>query len=132
MDAKEVYMLQRGHEESNRLNEQSKLLRGLFDNLLIHPSIPRDELREIADVGTGTGVWIDEVQQELQPTFDGQNVQFIGFDISDAQFPRKKRAGQGQDFFVHDAVQAFPAQYHHKFDLVHIRFLSYAIKANQL
>ena len=32
-----MYMLQRDYEESNRLNEQSKFLRALFNNFLIHP-----------------------------------------------------------------------------------------------
>lgn len=130
MGEKEVYMLQRDQEESNRLNEQSKFLRALFNNSLLHSSIPRDGLYNIADVGTGTGVWMDEAQQELDPMLSGTTVQFFGFDISDTQFPRKKRTGQ--QFLVHDAVQPFPTQYRDRFDLIHVRFLSYGIKANQL
>ena len=63
-------MLQRD-EESKRLNALSKFLRALFYGHLIHPSIPRHELRAVADVGTGTGVWVDDVQQELDAALGG-------------------------------------------------------------
>ncbi|MCJ1377687.1 hypothetical protein MMC17_000783 [Xylographa soralifera] len=123
-------MLQRNPEEVERLNAQSYFLRAFFNGQLIHPSIPRDGLQAIADVGTGTGVWMEEVQQEFAATNIGRNVQFTGFDISGALFPRQKRPGQ--TFVIHDAVEPFPDKYHEKFDLVHLRFLSYGIKVDQL
>jgi SAM-dependent methyltransferase len=130
MDKKGSYMLQRDEEESRRLNAQSKFLQALFHGHLIHPSIPRHELRAVADVGTGTGVWLEEVQQELDATSGGQTVQLTGFDVSGDQFPRQKRPGV--EFLVHDAVQPFPIEYHNRFDLVHLRFLSYGIQADRL
>ncbi len=38
----------------------------------------------------------------------------------------------GIKFVVHDAVKSFPARYHGKFDLVNVRLLSYAVKAQDL
>ena len=126
----EAYMLQRDQDESDRLNKQSKFLRALFNNFVIHPSVPRHNLHAVADVGTGTGIWLEEARQELGHGANGESVQYVGFDISGDQFPDSKTSGL--EFVVHDAVTPFPAQYHEKFDLVHLRFLSYAIKANQL
>ena len=145
---KEAYMLQRNPTESTRLNAQHTFFLALAHNQLIHPSIPRQNLRAIADVGTGTGIWLRETAQELvddtQPFHDrsasgGSAVhdhEFVGFDISPSQFPHPDdKAVQGNaqvDLVVHDITDPFPPQYHGKFDLVHARFLTYAIKAADL
>lgn len=126
----EVYMLARNLEESGRLNQQSKFLRALFKDSSFHPSIPRGSLHAIADVGTGTGIWLEEVRRELEDTQDRKAVQYIGFDISPDQFPSHKHPAL--EYVVHDAVTSFPEQYHERFDLVHLRFLSYGIRENQL
>ena len=146
---KEAYMLQRNPTESTRLNSQHKFFLALAHNHLIHPSIPRQTLRAIADVGTGTGVWLRETALELvndtnrthdQSASGGGAVhdyhEFVGFDVSPSQFPHPdKTAVPGNarvDFVVHDITDPFPSQYHAKFDLVHVRFLTYAIKAADL
>ena len=142
---KEAYMLQRNPTESTRLNIQHKFFLALAHNHLIHPSIPHQPLHAIADVGTGTGVWLRETAQELvnesHPTHDSSasavdGYEFVGFDISPSQFPRlddEGVPGNGQvDLVVHDITDPFPLQYHGKFDLVHVRFLTYAIKAADL
>ena len=124
----EAYMLQRNPEESRRLDTQHVFLRALAHGELIHPSVPRQRLRAVADVATGTGVWLQDTFRELTcGQNDPKGVEFVGFDISPSQFPDEKVPGI--DFFVHDVTEAFPPQYHAKFDLVHVRLLSYAIKA---
>ena len=140
----EAYMLQRNPTESTRLNAQHAFFLALAHNQFIHPSIPRQNLRAIADVGTGTGVWLRETAQELVDgahcTHDSSasgvvvdDYEFVGFDVSPSQFPLPEdKAVQGNahvDFVVHDITEPFPPQYHGKFDLVHVRFLTYAIKA---
>ena len=148
---KEAYMLQRNSTESTRLNTQHAFFLALAHAQLIHPSIPRQNLRAIADVGTGTGVWLRETAQELvndtKRTHDSSagggvgggavhDHEFVGFDISPSQFPHPEdEAASGNahvDFVVHDITEPFPPQYHGKFDLVHVRLLSYAIKAADL
>lgn len=127
----EAYMLQRNPEESRRLDTQHEFLRALAHGELIHPSVPHERLRAVADVATGTGVWLRETLREL--TFgqsDPRGVDFVGFDISPSQFPDEKVPGI--EFFVHDVTESFPHQYHARFDLVHVRCLSYAIKAQDL
>lgn len=130
MGESKVYMLKRDHNESIRLEEQSSFLHALFHHRLLHSSIPRDPLHAVADVGTGTGVWMRELQQELDSTPGSKSVQFVGFDSSDDQFPLQKPSNH--KYVVHDAVRPFPPEFHHRFDLVHLRFLSYGIKAHQL
>ena len=127
----EAYMLQRDPKESMRLNGQHEFMRALSSNNLIHPSIPRKSLQAIADVGTGTGVWLQDTAHDLltsgQPS---RNIEFVGFDISPQQFPQN--ANKGMDFVIHSIIEPFPQQYHERFDLVHVRLLSYAIKARDL
>ena len=125
MATNEVYMLHRNQEESKRLDAQHHFSRALAHGNLIHPSIPQSNLLTVADVATGTGVWLREAAQELAaPT------KFTGFDISGQQFP--KDGIKGVDFVLHDVVQPFARQYHGYFDLVHVRLLSYALKAQDL
>ena len=129
----EAYMLQRDPEESRRLDAQHGFLRALAHGELIHPSVPHEKLRAVADVGTGTGVWLQETLQELTSSrqHDPKGVvDFVGFDISPSQFPAEKVAGI--DFVVHDVTEPFPPRYHARFDLVHVRLLSYAMKAQDL
>ena len=127
----EAYMLQRNPEESRRLDTQHEFLRALAHGEPIHPSVPRQRLRAVADVATGTGVWLQETLRELTTgQSDPRGVDFVGFDISPSQFPEGKMPGI--DFVVHDVREAFPHRYHARFDLVHVRLLSYAIKAQDL
>ncbi|KAJ9618911.1 hypothetical protein H2203_008727 [Taxawa tesnikishii (nom. ined.)] len=133
----ETYCLPRGGEEIERLNRQHLFIRALFNGNLIHPHIPLSQIRSVADVGTGTGAWLlDTRSQLLQNQLQQHNkkvqspLQFVGFDISDAQFPldvgRRRDECEGRsdlDFVVHDLLQPFPAEYHGQFDLVHLRLL---------
>ena len=128
MATDEAYMLNRNHEESRRLDAQHQFARAVAHGHLIQPSIPRSHLRVVADVGTGTGIWLREAAQELVTPND--LIEFTGFDISAEQFP--KHAIQGVGFVVHDVVEPFPQQYHGSFDLVHVRLLSYALKAQDV
>ena len=128
MAADESYMLSRNTEESKRLDTQHIFMRQLANGCLIQPSIPLTEVRAVADVATGTGIWLREAAQELSIYKD--KVKFVGFDISPQQFPEN---GIDQvDLIVHDITKPFPEERHEKFDLVHVRFLSYALKAQDL
>ena len=120
-------MLPRDSSETERLRVQHQFLLALVNGHLIHPSIPRKALRTVADVGTGTGIWL----QELAKDFDGKhNPEFVGFDISQQLFPPDKPSNQ--DFIVHDMTRPFPNKYLEHFDLVNLRLLSYALKAQDL
>ena len=121
-------MPSRNHEESQRLDAQHLFLRALAHGHLIQPSIPQSGLCNIADIGCGTGIWLREAAHELGAS--EKSINFTGFDISAQQFPTKTI--QGVELVVHDVVAPFPPQYHGKFDMVNVRLLSYALKAQDL
>lgn len=130
-DSNEPYMSQRDREESQRLNTQHEFLRALCSDHLIHPSIQCESLKAIADIGTGTGVWLQDVAHDLLASGEAfKDIEFVGFDVSAQQFPHNEKPGM--EFVVQSIAEPFPQQYHEKFDLVHIPLLSYAIKTEDL
>lgn len=128
---KEAYMLRRDHGESRRLNVQHDFMRALCNDQLLHPSIPGENLQAVADVGAGTAVWLQDVAHNLLASSKAtRDTEFVGFDISDQQFPVDRMPGM--KLLVHNMTESFPLQYHGKFDIVHVRLLSYAIPAIDL
>ncbi|KAL1867174.1 hypothetical protein Plec18167_008715 [Paecilomyces lecythidis] len=131
-DEEELYMLyNRNQSESARLNNQHKLIQLLSGSHLILPQVNLGKIESIADVATGTGVWIFEVHDQLTavPTNTGSERIFHAFDISDVQYPKQQDKVQ---LTVHDITKPFPLEYHGRFDLVHVRLLLFAIRASEL
>ena len=120
-------MLQRNNVESRRLDFQHNFIRALGHGHILHPSIPDTGLRAVADVGTGTGIWLRDLAQLRSKTDD---TKFVGFDISPQQFPAE--SVRGMTFIVHDTTMPYPQEYHEMFDLVHVRLLSYALKISDI
>lgn len=124
-------MLPRDSTESERLDSQHEYMRDLGHGHLIHPAIKTANIRAIADIGTGTGIWLRETAQQLAESRPNNGpIEFVGFDISPQQFP--KQNPPNVDLVVHDIVSPFPHEYQEKFDLVHVRLLTYALKADDL
>ncbi|KAI9372871.1 hypothetical protein BJX61DRAFT_533632 [Aspergillus egyptiacus] len=117
----EMYPLGRDEAESHRLNEQHRLLLDIADGP-IDKSIPLNRLGAVADVGTGTGIWLWDAQTVLDKIDSTCERHFHGFDISAAQFP-PTRPGERIKFSVHDLFKPFPAEHLNRYDLVHIRLL---------
>ena len=127
------YMLKRDKNESKRLDFQHEFTKAMGHGKLLHPSIALHNVRAIADVGTGTGVWLDDVAEFLQdPTQNGEAPELVGFDISAEQFPSAKDRPPNVDLVVHDMTSRFPEKYHGRFDIVNIRYLEYALKESDL
>ncbi|OQE04198.1 hypothetical protein PENSOL_c001G01363 [Penicillium solitum] len=124
--SRSVYMLDRDAAETQRLNNQHRFLVDLSN--LIHPSIPKDQLTAVADLGTGTGIWLEDVA-DLLPN---KSVYLHGFDISSTQYPplhEIQRPGQNPiPLSVHNALAPFPAEHRGRYDLVHIRLLTAGLK----
>lgn len=76
------------------------------------------ENAHIADVATGTGVWMLELQSSSDSTY-----RFDGFDISSAQFPPADGLPTNVTFNVADCKQGFPPQFHNRYHVVHIRLV---------
>ena len=127
-------MLPRTEQESKRLDAQHEYMRQMTYGHLIHPSIPAHQLNRVADVATGTGVWLLQLAEDptLLKAVEGKRPEFVGFDISSEQFPPVETLPSNVALKVHDMSTPFPSEHHEKFDLVNVRLVSYAIKAVDL
>ncbi|OAX85125.1 hypothetical protein ACJ72_00497 [Emergomyces africanus] len=124
----EIYTFQEGEAESRRLaNQHPVFVR--WAGGLIEPAIPKNEIKRVADVATGTGDWLIDTAIELEnPT----NV-YQGFDISASKFPSDVPNGVGSfEFLQHNALERFPAQFHSQFDLINVRLVIQAFKATEI
>ncbi|KAJ9223808.1 hypothetical protein DTO169C6_3922 [Paecilomyces variotii] len=120
----EAYTFPRGEQEKERLENQHSLFVSIAGGL-IHESIPKSEIKRVADVAVGTGIWLFDVAREL----NNPNNRYDGFDISDLQFPSEVPTGLGSiNLTVHDMTKRFPEEYHGKYDLVNVRLVVQALK----
>ncbi|KAL3459461.1 hypothetical protein BJX64DRAFT_301205 [Aspergillus heterothallicus] len=130
----EIYPLARDEAESTRLNAQHKLLVDIVGGS-IAKSIPLGGISSVADVGTGTGIWLLDAQAQITTTHPpeaGTGVEerwrtFHGFDISASQFLPDPET-HGVSLSVHDILQRFPEEHRNRYDLVHVRMLVTALK----
>ncbi|KAH8427665.1 putative LaeA-like methyltransferase [Aspergillus melleus] len=145
--AESAYIFDRHLDESKR--SSSALLRRLYlangrsvidftnlvNNELIHPSIPRHSLITIADVATGTGLWITSLPDYLRSVNNhSSSLTLHGFDISADQFPSTEKTvapGYEIEFLVHDIRNRFPEQYRGKYDLVNVSLLVAALREEE-
>ena len=122
------YTLSRSYRGSVRLEAQHHLWSELFGYHL-HPTIPTaaPDLA-IADLGTGTGVWLLDLDRRLE----NPSARLCGLDISGDQFPRPEWLPQKAQFFECDAFdpKGPPKHLAGAFDVVHIRLLIAVIKDN--
>ncbi|KAM0261529.1 hypothetical protein ACHAQJ_002212 [Trichoderma viride] len=96
------YVLARNFTESVRLDGQHFLF-VLQNGYTIDPKIPIGPDTKIAEIGTGTGVWLLDVASQVPPT-----VRLDGFDISDEQFPSKSSLPSNVNLQVMDAFAEVP------------------------
>lgn len=116
------YVLRRNYAASARLNLQHYQHKQCLSYLL-HPSIPMREGIRIADVATGTGVWLLDLA-----TSSPANCTFEGWDISDAQFPHKSSLPDNVKFGTFDVTAGVPEELVGRYDVVHVGLLALVIK----
>ncbi|CAI7607391.1 unnamed protein product [Penicillium pancosmium] len=119
----EKYVFGRSKMESQRLDAQHNLLVKATQNTLVHPSIPKEKVISVADIATGTGVWLRDTADLLGKVNTTQRY-YHGFDISPDQFPDYMG---DLEFSVHDITAPFPKEHWNRYDLVHVRLLVAAI-----
>ncbi|CEO61059.1 hypothetical protein PMG11_05436 [Penicillium brasilianum] len=106
-----------------------RFLLAISGDELIHPSIPKEEITAVADLGTGTGIWLEDLATKFP---NPSSLELHGFDISPAQFPTAHEIiGPGKTripLSVHDALQPYPPEHIGRYDLVHIRLLTAGLK----
>ncbi|KAK4208417.1 S-adenosyl-L-methionine-dependent methyltransferase [Rhypophila decipiens] len=132
------YGLNRDHLASIRLNLQNYLW-GDSLGYTIHPDIKEDlglvsqpdkKLR-IADIGTGTGIWIINLAQELgigKETGAKSNIQLDGFDIDIVQCPQPEWLPDNIKFHTWNAFEEPEPDMVGQYDLVHVRLFGINVK----
>ncbi|KAI9878027.1 MAG: hypothetical protein M1830_002147 [Pleopsidium flavum] len=119
------YVLNRDYQGSSRLNLQFFLWKNALQ-FNLHPDIPQPKANvRIADVATGTGIWLVDLASSLPPT-----VQLDGFDISLAQTPTPKWLPPNIKLHQWDMFTDPPAELVGQFDIVHVRLITLVIKDN--
>ncbi|PLB40463.1 class I SAM-dependent methyltransferase [Aspergillus candidus] len=125
-----AYILPCDATEAERLNQQHNLLFRVLGQRLLPSSIPLEKVHSVADVGTGTGIWLQSLASQapqLSPNYDQRY--YHGFDIGDAQFPSDSRSEDLElKFTTQDVLKPFPRVFRSRFDLVHVRLFSFALQ----
>ncbi|KAL2865086.1 class I SAM-dependent methyltransferase [Aspergillus lucknowensis] len=125
----EIYPLARDEAETTRLNDQHRCLVDIAGGL-IDSTVPLENVSAVADVGTGSGIWLLEARDLLNERTANRARYYHGFDISAAQFPApsaRQQHGMNMNFSVHDILRPFPVEHHNRYDLVHVRMLVAAL-----
>ncbi|KAL7941077.1 S-adenosyl-L-methionine-dependent methyltransferase [Trichoderma barbatum] len=119
------YVLGRDLNASVRLDSLHLLFR-MYNGYTLSPNIPTSSNMKIAEIGTGTGMWLLDVASQCPPT-----IQLDGFDISGDQFPHKSALPNNVTLSIMDAFGQVPEELHGKYDVVHMRLWSCIIRSNE-
>lgn len=123
----EPYMLSQASREDIRLDKQHFIVtRTVQNGHLLHPVITANtNVEAVADIGCGTGVWLNEVARQRFPRRAEKAPLLVGWDYNAKNF--SSCVEPGVQLHQHDAIQPFPEVFHGKFDVVNLRVLAYAI-----
>ncbi|KAI1465649.1 uncharacterized protein F4812DRAFT_466098 [Daldinia caldariorum] len=115
------YIFGHDYRSSIRLNYQHMLIKKLCDEQLLSPNVhqsiaSRSSIR-IADIATGTALWLTE----LSDVFPA-HAELHGFDISSNQYPPQEWLPKNVFLHEHDAFKPFAPEYLGSFDVVNLRF----------
>ena len=110
------YVLSRGHTAACRLNLQSYLWKDAL-GFNIHPCIHLGFAPCIADIASGTGLWLIDVARSLE------GAQLDGFDIDLTQAPHQRWLPPNISMTRLDIFEDIPDNLVGKYDLVHARLL---------
>ncbi|KAE8150518.1 S-adenosyl-L-methionine-dependent methyltransferase [Aspergillus avenaceus] len=116
------YVLGRSLSDSVRLDAQH-LLWKLHTGHTLHPQIPIADGMKVAEIGTGTGIWIFDLAKDLPRT-----AQLHGFDISQDQFPSRALWPPNVSLRVLNSLVDPPPSLAGRYDVVHVRMWASNIK----
>jgi SAM-dependent methyltransferase len=114
--------------ETVRLDTQQYSLKLLMKGLLPPEVYSLGQTRplKVADVGSGTGSWLIDLSKTSPPSW-----QLDAFDITDAQFAPAETRPPNVRFSFHGILQPFPRDLVETYDIVHVRFMIYVLKAEE-
>ncbi|KUI72921.1 hypothetical protein VM1G_08237 [Cytospora mali] len=126
LDKDDGYVFQRNANATSRLHYQYYLWQDTY-RFHLHPDIPplAPDAR-IADVATGTGIWLSDLSRQLPPT-----TQLHGLDISLEQLPPRNLAPPNVNYHQWDFFTPPPAELRGTFDVVHMRLVAVVVKDMQ-
>jgi len=113
------YFLPRDSSESARLAAQHKIWMtniGYVLNPHVASHLPSDA--RIADVGTGTGIWLRDLAAENE----SKQYSYQGFDVNDSQLA--ENLPRNFSFALLDILETVPHEWRGKFDVVHAKLLT--------
>ncbi|KAF2754640.1 hypothetical protein EJ05DRAFT_514087 [Pseudovirgaria hyperparasitica] len=124
-ERRDSYTLQRNFQSSIRLNAQHYLWKDAV-GYNIHPRIPVLDCPtfKIADIGTGTAIWVTDVKREYP------RVQVDGFDLNLKQAPAVKWMPHGTSLITCDARKPPDPRFQHQYDIVNIRLFLAVVENN--
>ncbi|KAI0204004.1 hypothetical protein F4808DRAFT_416593 [Astrocystis sublimbata] len=127
MPSEPEYVFTRDYIDNNRINLQHYQWVELFGYHL-HPVIPQSgEHLRIADVATGTGIWLTDMSARVPAT-----IQLEGLDISIDATPPAEWLPHNITFRIWDVKQAVPEDLVEKYDIVHIRLLAFVLRDDDI
>ncbi|KAK5991845.1 N-methyltransferase tcpN [Cladobotryum mycophilum] len=132
MSTETVYILNNGAKgiEEDRLAYQHGVL--LDTTKTIIPNNIAEHLASlgrppaIADIGTGTAIWLQDLAPLLSP-----DSRLDGYDYDTTKFPEASELPDNVKLTFADFFKPFPTELLGTYDFVHIRLLMYALKAEQ-
>ncbi|KAL2047855.1 hypothetical protein ABVK25_011264 [Lepraria finkii] len=115
----------RAYVSTARLNLQHYLWKDQTGYLL-HPDIPLSNTAlKIADVGTGTGIWLIDLAKTLHPT-----TQLDGFDIDIADCPPKEWLPPNVQMHELDIFGGIPQHLVGVYDVIQLRLFQVVVRDN--
>ncbi|KAJ5741106.1 hypothetical protein N7493_000978 [Penicillium malachiteum] len=121
----DTYVLIRDAAEAQRLERQYRAWQ-MNIGYLLHPAIEKHVKMRIADIGTGTAIWLRDLSGVLPET-----CQLHGFDISDIMFPNRAAMRANISLYKHNLLDAFPEKFIGMYDVVHVRLMIVALSFDQ-
>ncbi|KAF2758444.1 S-adenosyl-L-methionine-dependent methyltransferase [Pseudovirgaria hyperparasitica] len=121
----DTYGLQRNTPSSIRLNAQHYIWKdAVGGNLHSRIAVNNASTTRVADIGTGTGIWMHDMKREYPA------IQIDGFDISLEQAPHP--AWLPPDIRLHklDVTKAIPDEFCEQFDIIHLRLFLAVVQDN--
>ncbi|KAL0943816.1 methyltransferase domain-containing protein [Colletotrichum truncatum] len=141
-----IYNLNRGELDAelerlayNHFNVWTPLTGDFFPPVILRHLLSQERPR-VADIATGSGVWLASLTDILPPRSE-----LVGFDLDSRKFPPRpptppippppvspplKPEQPSLDFQVHNVLTPFPKDLQGTFDLVHVRLLALGLKTN--
>lgn len=111
------YMLGRGHSAACRLNLQFYLWKESL-RFTLHPLIVPSAKSAIADIATGTSLWLLDLAQQLP-----SSITLDGFDIDLSKAPPQEWLPDNVALYNWDLFDPVPEHLIGKYDVIHLRLL---------